>query len=168
MRSQPLKLAIAPADQALCKKLYIKTIFDLILTLPKSYDNNFLSKTLEANSELILQVKFNSLRKMPKSLLINLQLLDFNCAIDAVFFNVRPYHFSMFQANQKYYIKTKLKLDKLGKPQLQQPKIINEIDDIVPIYVKSKNNLTIRQLMKTYLTKAILQKSIIFIFQILE
>ncbi len=119
--------------ETLFKKLNCKDIIDLTLFVPKDYENTFFSKTL-SETPLIVKVIIQSYtaghNKMAK---IDAWLPLFQQKIELIIFHPSSYHKQKFSIGSEHIIS--------GKPnyynhilQIIQPKIINQTEDIVPIF----------------------------------
>jgi len=127
------------------KKLNIKTPLELALIKPKSYEDNFLYPYItyhpQAFDAKILEIKKNKVVK------IKFYLKNINQILWGVFFNFSKWHESVFKVGKELFIRAEVKNN-----QLIQPKPINKINEITPIYKTPLNNKTLKNLIKKYVT----------------
>lgn len=108
---------------------------DLLLNTPLRYENNFLNQDIVINEINCLEVVVKNITVLPKYLKILLYAQNINKNIQATIFHPRKFHFSMFAMNSTIYIKGKIEY-KYGSFQIVNPKIVKEINQIIPIYKK--------------------------------
>ena len=142
----------------LFRKLKIKTLLDLALILPATYEDKRLSRELVPGREHILEVKVVSNRNINDKFYATLYLPAFNCNIEAIFFKATPYHLKTFSVGSKLVVSGRVNLFKANL-QLIQPKKISQYGVIVPKYrLKVIKESQIRALIEKYITKPRLLK----------
>ena len=142
----------------LFKKLKIRTLLDLALILPATYEDRRLSQELIPSKEHILQVKVISVRNSGGKLYATLYLSAFNRQIDAIFFKATAYHLKTFAVGANLVVSGRVTTFK-GNLQLTQPKSISQYGVVIPKYrVKVIKESQMRALIQKYLNKNLLLK----------
>ncbi len=145
------------SDTKYFKKLGIGSFTELALLIPKSYENNFISKTPQLNQENSIEVKVLSTHRSPKALSIKFFSTSWNEKIDAVVFRPSAYHSKVFKAEETLHVKGKI-LWNNGYIQMQQPKVLKEINTIKTKYKTALPNAIVQKLVKKYLNVHNLEK----------
>lgn len=87
---------------------YGKTPFEAMLRiLPKGYVNTFLSKQLEVNQDVVLEVEILSV-KFTSQARISCYSPKFECKLELVIFHPKPYHKSQFKPKMNVIVSGKL------------------------------------------------------------
>lgn len=144
-------------DREKLKKLNVKNIIDLALTVPVSYENYFISSIPKASFQNVVNARIISRTDNGKYLKIRLYAKNFGFNINAIVFNPKRYHRSVFKTGANLYLKGKLE-HSMGMYQMAQPLVIGEIDKIVPKYKTPLQKKTVTALMKKYLNEEALIK----------
>ncbi len=140
----------------LFKKLKIRTLLDLALILPATYEDRRLSSELSPGKEHVLEVKVLSTRNSGGKFYATLYLTAFNRRIDAVFFKATPYHLKTFTVGANLVVSGRVVTFK-GNLQLTQPKSISQYGTVIPKYrVKLVKESEIKALINKYLKKNLL------------
>ena len=142
----------AQSDIALLKRLKKRTLLDLALTVPVSYDDTTLSKAIIDGKTLVAKAKVTNSYTLNGRLHIDLYLSDFNKVATAIFFKTTPYHKKIFANNSSHIIKAKVSYFR-GALQLIQPKSLKDYGKIIPKYKTVLKESEIRDLIKKYITK---------------
>jgi len=146
-------LIIQQDDVLKFKKLGCNDVLDLALFAPRRYDDNFLSKNLVENSEVVTLFTPQSAPMLVKNKIMKVRgfLDDFEKSCEAVFFNYQNYHRTIFKIDTPVYIRGVYKSSPF-LPQILQPKILNKID-VIDVKYPQKNiqNRSIISLMDRYL-----------------
>ncbi len=129
------------------KKQGFNSLLDLALNLPKSYENNFISKDLHIGIDNVLDVTVLSLTNTGKFLKLRLFSHNFNKELNAVIFHPKPFHKKIFAVESRIFIRGKLEYS-FNSYSIIQPKIIKEINTI---NVKYKNQ-AVKNLIQKYLS----------------
>ena len=140
------------SDTKYFKKLGVSSFIELALLTPSSYENNFISKTPQINQQNTIEVEVLSTHRTPKALTIKLFCITWNEKINAIIFRPSPYHSKVFKAGITLYVKGKI-IWNLGYIQLQQPRILKEINVIKTRYKTTIPNATMQNLVKKYLNR---------------
>lgn len=108
-----------------------KTPFDAILScLPKSYTNTFLSESLEADKNVVLEVEVRSYKPLKAAHIVGFAP-KFNCEIAMLIFNAKSYHKSIFRVDSCLIVSGKLQQNAMGLYTLIQPKVLKSTGEIV-------------------------------------
>lgn len=135
------------------KKIQCTDLLDLALFVPKGYDNLFLSDSLEAGFEHVLELSIRHVSKQRKFLKITAFSERFDQFIEILYFRFSPYHVKQFHEAESLVLKGKLDR-KAGHWQLIQPKILTAINTIEPKYAtRALRHSTIEGIKAKYLTE---------------
>lgn len=141
----------APEDKALLKKLKRRTLLDLALTLPQSYTDTTLSKSLKEGTVTVKAEVLSSTMVQGK-LRLEFYLTDFKTKATALFFRTTPYHKATFQPGSKHIITGRLNYFR-GMLQINQPKVLKHSGVVVPKYKTVLKESEIGGLIKRYITQ---------------
>jgi len=144
-------------DTSYFKKLGVSTYIEFALLTPKSYENNFISKTPQLNQQNTIEVEVLNIHRSPKALNIKLFCKTWDEKLNAIIFRPSPYHSKVFKAGEVLHVKGKL-VWSMGYTQLQQPKVLKEINTIKTKYKTAIPNATMQKLVKKYLNETNLKK----------
>jgi len=139
-------------DSKYFKKLGISSFAELALLIPKSYEDNFISKTPNINQKNCIEVEVLSTHRSAKALSIKFFCKTWDEKIDAVVFRPSPYHSKIFKVGESLHVKGKV-IWSAGRIQLQQPQILKEINTINVKYKATVPNAMMKNLAKKYLNE---------------
>jgi len=122
-------------------------LLDLALTLPSSYENNFISKEPLVGIDNVLDATVFSMTNTGRFLKLRLFSHNFDRELNAVIFHPKPFHKKIFVVDSRIFIRGKLEYN-FNTYSIIQPKIIKEINTI---NVKYKNKI-IKNLVQEHLT----------------
>jgi len=148
-------LNILDEDKQKLKKLRVQDALDLALIIPHSYENNFISSKPKLNQQNVIDALVLSVLWHTKYLKLKILSKNFGFELDAIIFNPKSYHRNIFKVGERLNIRGKLEKN-FAKFQLLQPKVISEINTIIPKYKTPLQNKTLLALMKRYIKKDIL------------
>jgi ATP-dependent DNA helicase RecG len=131
------------------KELNIHNLLDLALYIPKAYESNYILTYPLIDSINVIDAHIISVHKEPKYLKVHLFAKNLNLELDAMIFNYKPYHFSMFKPNSDVLLKGRLE-NNYNRLQLIQPKSITTLNSIDIKYPDKTR--TIKSLIKKYLS----------------
>jgi ATP-dependent DNA helicase RecG len=131
------------------KKLKINNILELSLIIPISYEDNHIYSDIKPY-EQVFEVEPINVNESPKVLKATLFAKNIDMRIEAIFFNVKPYHRSIFKSKSKLYLRGRLE-NKFNSLQLTQPKVVSSIEQITPIYKTPLKTVTLKALIKKYI-----------------
>lgn len=146
-----IKSDIDPIEAERLKKLGIQTLLDLALLLPHSYENTYLSSAPLLEQNNTLHVKILSIKQSPKVLQMLLFCEVWNMQCDGVIFAPKPYQKALFKQGVECYVSGKISY-KNGRLQMLQPRIITQINQLIPKYKTPLQNKTVLELMKRHLS----------------
>lgn len=140
------------------KKLKCKSILDLVLKVPRSYQNLFeIPPFASLPTQGVLKVQIHSVEQKQKVLKFKAFVPSFHQEVDLVFFHPKPFHKILFKIGEDVYIYGILqKRSNLGHLILEmiQPKKVKEIGLILPIFSKQLfKNSQISSLARSLITK---------------
>ncbi len=147
-------------DTKYFKKLGINSFIELALLIPKSYENNFITQTPQINQQNCIEVEVLSTHRSPKALSIKFFCKTWGEKLNAVVFRPSPYHSKVFRVGEILHVKGKI-IWSSGYTQLQQPKVLKEINTIDTKYKTAVPNVIIQKLIKRYLNEKNLQKEMV-------
>lgn len=145
------------SDTKYFKKLGISSFTELALLVPKTYENNFISNTPDFNQDNCIEVEVLSTHRSPKALSIKFFSKSWNEKINAIVFRPSAYHSKVFRVGESLHVKGKIVWSN-GYIQMQQPKILKEINTLKAKYKTALPNATIQRLMARYLNEQNLKK----------
>ncbi len=142
----------------LFKKLKIRTLLDLALILPASYEDRRLSQELIPGKEHVLEARVISTRSNGGKFYATLYLPAFNREIEAIFFKATAYHIKTFATGANLVISGRVTIFK-GSLQITQPKSLSQYGTVIPKYrVKVIKESQMKALVGKYLTKSLLMR----------
>jgi ATP-dependent DNA helicase RecG len=136
----------------LLKKLKVYTLLDLALNIPISYNDTTLSKSIEIGKIHTLQAEVEEARSSNGRLIVLFYLPQFDDRLQSIFFRVTPYHYQIFVKGSMHNIQGKIELYR-GTLQMNQPKSIKNIGQILPKYKSPLKQSEIRTLIERYITQ---------------
>ena len=138
-------------DKKELDKLGVKTLIDLALILPKSFEDLTLSEfPNEGDNTVLIECKF--MLNKGSFLSITAFCITWNLDIRIIIFNARPWHYGAFKNGKKIYITGKSSFYN-STWQFTNPKIITKIGEILPKYKLSLKDDKITYLIEKYLNK---------------
>ena len=133
-------------------RLKIRTLLDLALLIPSSYEDRRLLREPVVGRENTLEVEVLKSRELGNRLLLELHLPSCSKNIQAVFFRVTSYHKRLFCKGSRHIVRGRVTL--FGKSlQIVQPKVLKEYGDILPRYKVSVKESIFRALLGEYLNE---------------
>lgn len=108
-----------------------KTPFEAILHhLPKGYTNTFLSPSLEANKNIVLEVEIRGFRNLKTTARVLCFAPKFQCKIEMLIFHPKPYHKTIFKLDSLLIVSGKIQ-QAGGFYTLLQPKVLKNTNEIM-------------------------------------
>jgi len=141
----------------LFKRLNIKTILDLALILPKSYEDTLLEKEIINNKIQTFEAIVKGRRFIDKKMQIDFYLPSLNRELKGYIFYLTPYHIELFKEGSKHIIRGRVLLFR-GLATIAQPKSIKEWGKIIPRYKVAIKEAQFKTLISTYINRATLAK----------
>ena len=142
-------------DKERFKKLGVVTWLDLALLLPHTYEDTTLSTYPLWEQTNTLHVNVMSTKQTPKVLQINFWVEAWNMSLVGVIFAPKSYHKALFKRDAQLYVTGKIQKNGLTI-QMVQPKVVTNINTIIPRYKTPLQNKTVMGMMKRYLNEAVL------------
>lgn len=141
--------------KALFGKLKIVSLLDLALLLPSSYNNTTLSKTIQKGETQVFDAIVIGVSKFNGKLHIEFDIPNLNSSLNSIFFRVTPYHHKLFKVGSRHYIQGRVE-EYRGKLQMNQPKSLKKVGEIVPKYSSAIKESSMRSLIEYYITEQML------------
>ena len=138
--------------KALFQKLKIVSLLDLALILPTSYNNSTLSSKITLGKVHTFEAKVEEVNSVNGKLRITFWLPQFYKRLSSMLFRVTPYHYQLFSVGSKHFIQGRV--DEYKKfLQMNQPKSLKQIGEIIPKYSTALKADTMRSLMECYINE---------------
>lgn len=141
--------------KALFGKLKIVSLLDLALLLPSSYNNTTLSKTIQKGETQVFDAIVIGVSNFNGKLHIEFDIPNLNSSLNSIFFRVTPYHHKLFKVGSRHYIQGRVE-EYRGKLQMNQPKSLKKVGEIVPKYSSAIKESSMRSLIEYYITEQML------------
>ena len=138
--------------KALFGKLKIVSLLDLALILPSSYNNTTLSKTIQKGETQVFDAIVIGVSNFNGKLHVEFDIPNLNSSLNSIFFRVTPYHHKLFQVGSRHYIQGRVE-EYRGKLQMNQPKSLKRVGEIVPKYSSAIKESSMRSLIEYYITE---------------
>ena len=138
--------------KALFKKLKIVSLLDLALTLPTSYNNTTLSTKITLGKVHTFEAKVEEVNSVNGKLRITFWLPQFHKRLSSMLFRVTPYHYQLFSVGSKHFIQGRVEEYK-GFLQMNQPKSLKQIGEIIPKYSTAIKQSSIRSLIECFINE---------------
>ena len=128
------------------KKLGVSTPIDLALIKPKEWEDNNLYPFVTGKPQAF-EAEIISIINSEKVTRIKMYLKNVNTIVWGVFFVFKNWHKAIFKEGNTIYIR-----GAITNNQIIQPKPINQIGGIIPIYSAKINQRSLKRLIKKYVT----------------
>ncbi len=138
--------------KALFQKLKIVSLLDLALILPTSYKNTTLSSEIIIGKVNTFEAKVEEVSNINGKLRITFWLPKFHKRLSSMLFRVTPYHYHLFTIGSKHFIQGRVEKYK-GFLQMNQPKSLKQIGEIIPKYSTPLKADVMRSLIECYINK---------------
>jgi ATP-dependent DNA helicase RecG len=137
--------------KALFQKLKIVSLLDLALLLPSSYNNTTLSHTINKGENHVFDAIVKEVSSFNGKLRIVFDIPDLNITLNSMLFHVTPYHYKLFTVDTRHYIQGRVD-EYRGELQMNQPKSLKRVGDIIPKYSTAIKESSMRSLIECYVT----------------
>jgi ATP-dependent DNA helicase RecG len=137
--------------KALFQKLKIVSLLDLALLLPSSYNNTTLSHTINKGENHVFDAIVKEVSGFNGKLRIVFDIPDLNITLNSMLFHVTPYHYKLFTVDTRHYIQGRVD-EYRGELQMNQPKSLKRVGDIIPKYSTAIKESSMRSLIECYVT----------------
>jgi len=139
-------------------KLKIKDILSLALTIPKEYNDTYLHTYIKIDKINTIDAFIQNVEFKNSRLKLTIFAKNLNTTLTGIYFKPLPFHKKIFFYGAKLYLMGKI--TKFNNSLfISQPKIVKEINKIIPIYKTSLKEHKLKELIKKYLTYQNLKKS---------
>ncbi|CAA6813562.1 MAG: ATP-dependent DNA helicase RecG (EC [uncultured Sulfurovum sp.] len=138
--------------KALFQKLKIISLLDLALLIPSSYNNTMLSNSIEMGKTHTFEGKVDEVSNINGKLRVSFWLPHFNARLTSMLFRVTPYHRQLFTLGSEHYIQGKVE-DYKGSLQMNQPKSLKRIGQLIPKYGTTVKESSMRSLIECYVNE---------------
>ena len=138
--------------KALFAKLKIISLLDLALLTPSSYNNTSLSNKIELGEKQVFDAVIEDISNFNGKLRIRFYIESLNKVMNSMLFRVTPYHYKLFTVGSRHYIQGKVE-EYRGQLQMNQPKSINKIGEIIPKYSTAIKESSIHSLIEDYINE---------------
>jgi len=138
--------------KALFQKLKIVSLIDLALILPTSYNNTTLSSKITLGKVHTFEAKVEEVNNVNGKLRITFWLPQFYKRLSSMLFRVTPYHYQLFTLGSQHFIQGRVEEYK-GFLQMNQPKSLKRIGEIIPKYSTALKADTMRSLIECYINE---------------
>ncbi|MDR3178178.1 MAG: ATP-dependent DNA helicase RecG [Campylobacteraceae bacterium] len=135
-------------DKAEFQKLNVSSYMELALIAPARYEDFNLYKSPKPNELNVVEICIDRVEKNSKFLKLHAKAWD--RSVEVIIFNPSNFHFVNFKAANKFFVQTRVEYA-FGKLRLLQPKIVNEVGKILPIYKTAIAQKSMMGLIKEYL-----------------
>ena len=133
-------------------KLKIRTLLDLALIIPSSYEDTRLSSGIEGGKIQTFEAVVKNVENRGSQMRVGFDLPGVGCSITGFFFRVTPYHRRIFRPGSRHVIHGGVRFYK-GWAQIVQPRSLRNYGELVPRYGTSVKESEIRLLMKNCITE---------------
>jgi len=138
--------------KALFQKLKIVSLLDLALILPSSYNNSTLSSQITLGKVHTFEAKVEEVNNINGKLRITFWLPKFYKRLSSMLFRVTPYHYQLFTVGSQHFIQGRVEEYK-GFLQMNQPKSLKRIGEIIPKYSTALKADTMCSLIECYINE---------------
>ncbi|MDR2789520.1 MAG: ATP-dependent DNA helicase RecG [Campylobacteraceae bacterium] len=137
-----------PKDKNYFAKLHASSCIELALLTPVRYDDLRIAQFPKFNELNTVEIVVKNMQKTPKFLKVIAKAWDMDAEL--VIFNPQNFHYLSFKIGSRLFVRA-LTQQNFGKLQLIQPKIVQEIGEIISVYKTELASKTVRRLMSEYL-----------------
>ena len=141
--------------KALFQKLKIVSLLDLALIFPSSYNNTTLSHSITKGESHVFDAIVKEVSSFNGKLRVVFDIPDLNISLNSMFFRVTPYHYKLFTVGTRHYIQGRVD-EYRGELQMNQPKSLKRVGDIVPKYSTAIKESSMRSLIEHYISEQML------------
>ncbi len=143
---------IKQKDKDNFKLLHVKTLLDLALIIPHSFEDTTLLEKPQNDSFGVVEVLIKSQRRQASFLSIDAYCLTWDLPICFTIFHPKPFHYASFKVDKTLFVLGKVSFS-FGRWQMVQPKIITKVGTITPKYKTAIRNPSFLALIKRYITR---------------
>ena len=136
----------------LFEKLKIRTLLDLALILPASYDDTRLSERIEEGKMQTFEARVQGVEDRGSQMKVRFELPKFRTQMTGIFFRATPYHRRLFTPGSSHVIRGKVTRFRQWL-QIAQPQSLRHYGTLLPRYKTPLKEDEIRALIETYITE---------------
>ncbi len=136
----------------LFKKLKIRSLLDLALIIPSSYDDSRLSLNIAPQQVQTFEARVLDQQIAGGRMQVRFLLTKFKRELIGHFFKATPYHQRTFVPGSLHVIKGRVSIFR-GELQIAQPRSLKEYGFIIPRYKCSIKESQMRALVESYITR---------------
>ena len=136
----------------LFEKLRIRTLLDLALILPASYDDTRLSERIEEGKTQTFEARVMDVEDRGSQMKVRFELAKFRTQMTGIFFRATPYHRRLFTPGSSHVIRGKVTRFRQWL-QIAQPQSLKHYGTLLPRYKTPLKESEIRALIETYVTE---------------
>jgi len=148
-----MKVSIDEEDLPRFKKLGKHNCIELALLLPNAYEDRTLYTSPKIGEYQLLDVEIKSFAPSIKFNKLRFFCFNFNCEVEAVIFQPKPYHRHQFIVGERVFVYGKLELN-FNALQMVQPRIVKESGGVVPSYKTVLRVDILKRLIQKYVSVA--------------
>jgi len=141
--------------KALFQKLKIVSLLDLALLFPSSYNNTTLSTSIKVGESHVFDAVVKEVLNFNGKLRIVFDIDTLDITLNSMLFRVTPYHYKLFTVGSRHYIQGRVD-EYRGDLQMNQPKSLKIIGEIVPKYSTAIKQSSMRSLIECYISHQML------------
>jgi ATP-dependent DNA helicase RecG len=138
--------------KALFEKLKIVSLLDLALLIPSSYNNTTLSSSIKIGEKQVFDAVVESISNFNGKLRITFYIPNLDTTLNSMLFRVTPYHHKLFIVGSRHYIQGRVE-EYRGQLQMNQPKSLKRVGEIVPKYSTAIKESNMRSLIEYYINE---------------
>ena len=138
--------------KALFEKLKIISLLDLALLIPSSYNNTTLSSSIKIGEKQVFDAIVESISNFNGKLRITFYIPNLDTTLNSMLFRVTPYHHKLFTVGSRHYIQGRVE-EYRGQLQMNQPKSLKRVGEIVPKYSTAIKDSSIKSLIEYYINE---------------
>jgi len=138
--------------KALFEKLKIISLLDLALLIPSSYNNTTLSSSIKIGEKQVFDAIVESFSNFNGKLRITFYIPNLDTTLNSMLFRVTPYHHKLFTLGSRHYIQGRVE-EYRGQLQMNQPKSLKRVGEIVLKYSTAIKDSNIRSLIEYYINE---------------
>jgi len=136
----------------LFKKLKIRTLLDLALTIPAGYEDTRLCDRIEPGKTQTFEAVVRQREERGGRMSVRFDLPALGRPLTGIFFRATPYHRKLFEPGSRHVIHGKISLYN-GWPQMAQPRSLKRYGELLPRYKTLLKESEMQALAETFLTE---------------
>jgi len=146
-----MSVSIEEEDLARFKKIGKSNCIELALLLPNTYEDRTLYTSPRVGEPQTLDVEIKSFAPSIKFNKLRFFCFNFNCEVEAVLFQPKPYHRHQFIVGERVFVYGKVELN-FNNLQMVQPRIVKDSGGIIASYKTPLRLDILKRLIKKYVS----------------